>query len=300
MAKFILSAFADEAADGLDGQIAALRDNGIGYIEPRFIDKRGVITLTDDELYRVRAELDAAGIRVGSLGSPIGKFPIDEDFGVQLEKFERALRACEILGADKMRMFSFYMPREERKSYLDEVARRLNEMTVIAAERGIALCHENEEKIYGESPEDIKELFKRVPALRGVYDPANFCVCGYDPTEGLEATIPRLAYLHIKDGKMKGSAGTERGMIILPAGQGDGRIGDALDRIDSLTDGEFLLTLEPHLFESNAFLGVDDRELTAGLDFKDGRDAFDAAVLALKELLAERGYIYGDGGYAKP
>ena len=40
MAKFILSAFADEAAESLDGQIEALLSNGIYQIEPRNIDKK--------------------------------------------------------------------------------------------------------------------------------------------------------------------------------------------------------------------------------------------------------------------
>ena len=70
MAKFILSAFADEAAESLEMQIKALKENGIGYIEPRFIDKKGIITLSDEELYEVRRALDEGGIKVGSLGSP--------------------------------------------------------------------------------------------------------------------------------------------------------------------------------------------------------------------------------------
>ena len=78
MAKFILSAFADEAGKSLASQIAALQRNGIGYIEPRAIDKKGVITLSECELKEVRRTLDDGGIRVSSLGSPIGKYPIDE------------------------------------------------------------------------------------------------------------------------------------------------------------------------------------------------------------------------------
>ena len=45
MAQFIISAFADEASDLLDGQIAALKRNGLCLIEPRsvngnMVDKR--------------------------------------------------------------------------------------------------------------------------------------------------------------------------------------------------------------------------------------------------------------------
>ena len=58
MAKFILSAFADEAGSSLSEQIAALKDNGISYIEPRNIGGKGILTLTEDELVAVKAELD--------------------------------------------------------------------------------------------------------------------------------------------------------------------------------------------------------------------------------------------------
>ena len=97
MAKFFFSAFADEAADDLDGQIAALKRNGIGYIEPRFVDKKGILTLTEQELIDMKKKLDAAGITVGSLGSPIGKYPIEEPFDVHLEDFKKALRAAKLL-----------------------------------------------------------------------------------------------------------------------------------------------------------------------------------------------------------
>ena len=109
MAEFILSAFADEAGDSLDEQIAALTANGIHYIEPRNIDRTGVLDHTEESLAAIRAKLNANGIKVGSLGSPIGKYDITADFDSYLVTFEKALRACEILGTDKMRMFSFFV-----------------------------------------------------------------------------------------------------------------------------------------------------------------------------------------------
>ena len=58
MARFLLSAFADEAGSTLDEQISALKDNQIDYIEPRNIDKKGILTLTDEELYEIKRKLD--------------------------------------------------------------------------------------------------------------------------------------------------------------------------------------------------------------------------------------------------
>ena len=56
MARFVLSAFADEAGSSLDEQIKALKRNGIGYIEPRNINGKPILTLTDEELIEVKKQ----------------------------------------------------------------------------------------------------------------------------------------------------------------------------------------------------------------------------------------------------
>ena len=152
MAKFVLSAFADEAGNSLDEQIAALVGNGIRYIEPRNIDGKGILDHTEESLASIKATLDKNGIKVGSLGSPIGKYDITADFDSYLATFEKALRACEILGTSKMRMFSFFVEQDKLAEHRDEVIRRLNVMVKLANERGITLCHENESKIYCQMP----------------------------------------------------------------------------------------------------------------------------------------------------
>ena len=78
MASFILSAFADEAASSLDGQISALLANGIYHIEPRNIDGRGILDYSEEELKKIKEKLDAASIKVNSIGSPIGKYNIED------------------------------------------------------------------------------------------------------------------------------------------------------------------------------------------------------------------------------
>ena len=166
MAKFVLSAFADEAGTTLAEQIAALERNGIGYIEPRNINGKPILTLTDDELAAVKEELDKHGIKVNSLGSPIGKYPITEPFEKHLVDFYRALEVCKLLGTDKMRMFSFFTKQSELREHRDEVLSRLNKMSRIAKEHGITLCHENESEIYGQNPEEMLDLMTNVSHCR--------------------------------------------------------------------------------------------------------------------------------------
>mgnify|MGYP004641107571 CR=1 FL=1 len=288
MAEFYLSAFADEAADDLDGQIAALHDAGIRFIEPRSIDGRGILDLSEEELSLLKQKLDAAGIRVGSLGSPIGKYGIDEDFESYKTVFEKALTACRILGTDRMRMFSFFVGQDELKEKRAEVLARLAYMTRRADEVGVKLCHENESRIYGQMPKEVADLLSSLPSLYGIFDPANFVANGADPLEGIRATLPSLSYLHIKDALSDGT--------ILPAGEGEGHIGEILDLVDAHTDAPVMLTVEPHLRLFVAFGKIDAHTLKGKHAFKNNRESFAFAVHALEEVLRGRGYRKGDTG----
>ncbi len=270
MAKFLISAFADEAASDLSGQIAALKRNGLEWIEIRAVDGKSLLTRSDEEIVAIYEELKAAGISVSSYGSPIGKYPITEDFEPHLADFRRALEVCKLLHTNRMRMFSF---QEKEKDVLlsnrDEIIRRLQIMLAEAEAAGILLCHENEKKIYGELPAQVADILQTLPGMRGIFDPSNCLEAGGDPIEGFAATRPSMEYMHIKDHDAD-PAGR-----VVPAGEGAGHVGELLREIDASVAGEFFLTVEPHLTS-----WIPER-------FADKNAAFDGAVGALKKLLAE-------------
>ena len=293
MAKFVLSAFADEAGRSLAEQITALRENRIRYIEPRSIDGKGILTLSDERIASVKADLDAAGIKVNSLGSPIGKFPIEKPLSEHMADFERALYVCDALGTKNMRMFSFFIPKGERATdYTDEVIGRLRTLAKIATERGIRLCHENEKDIFGQNPPEVKTVLESVPELYGIFDGANYRECDCDTIEGINATLTRFAYMHIKDAICSPRT-------IVPAGEGEARLGEVLDIINAHTDGVVYLTLEPHLHVFDALKDIDSHELKNKYTFKTNREAFDFAANALKGLLGKQGYREENGEWIK-
>lgn len=283
MAKFVLSAFADEAGSTLDEQIAALKRNGINYIEPRNINGKPILTLTDEELVEVKRKLDENGIKVNSLGSPIGKYPICKPFDKHLADFRRAIEVCKLLGTDKMRMFSFFVKQSELKEYRDEVISRLTVMVEIAKEHGIMLCHENESEIYGQNPKEMLDIMKNVKGLYGIFDPANYRMNDCDVIDGINATLVNLAYLHIKDAIYESQ-------IIVPAGDGEGKIAQVLDIVNNHTDNIVYLTLEPHLFLFDAYKLIDNHELKGKYTFNNNSESFDFAANALKNLLIKNGY----------
>lgn len=298
MAKFILSAFSDEAAAPLAEQIEALHEAGITCMEPRFVDGKGILDLSDEELSAMKAMLDEAGIGLSSIGSPIGKYDITADFEPHFEKFKHACEVAKKLGTPRIRLFSFFIPAGEAPAkYRDEVIARMTRMQEYAAAEGLILCHENEAKIYGEQPAEVRDLLAAVPGLRAIWDAANYILRGADPIEGYLASAERIEYCHIKDAIVY-----DKG-IIVPAGEGEGCMKDILTRLSDATDATVYLTLEPHL---NAFVGygaIDDRELAGkghGHTFRDNRESFAYGAAALKRVLLEAGFEESETGVFTP
>lgn len=272
--EFTLAAFADEAAADLEGQIRAMKRNGLSHIEIRGVDKINCGDLTEDQAKEIRKRLDAEGLKIRTIGSPFGKFPIDEDFKAEAERFLRATETARILGADKMRVFSFY-----RKDGMEEEAGReiaLTRLRWMAEQaKGLLLCHENEKGIYGDGWEFCKSICTKIPEIRAVFDPANFVQCGVDTLKAWEELKDVTEYLHLKDSKTNG--------IVVPCGEGDGNVPFILE--DFIRRGGRFATMEPHLanFASRKYLEREEYK-TCGYAYKDNDEAFDAAVSALRNI----------------
>lgn len=281
MAKFILSAFADEASSMLDEQIKALQEEGISLIELRGVDGKNVSGLTIEEAADVKAKLDAAGIRLSALGSPYGKAPLAVPFDEHLASFKHGLELCKVLDCKRIRMFSFYPAEgtaaEETRA---EVLRRLELMLTLAEEAGVQLVHENEKGIYGDDTARNAELLNHFGDRLGfAFDPANFVQCGVNTLEAYEQLHDRITYMHIKDALMADGA-------VVSAGNGDGHVAEILSRLNAEREGEVILTVEPHLTVFKGLNDLQDEELKHHESYPDSRTAFHAAVSALKGILA--------------
>ena len=276
-----LAAFADEADKRLDGQIAALKRNGISRLEIRGVDGTNVSDLTAKQAKEVRERLDAAGITVWSVGSPIGKAEIADDFAPHYGKYLRTLETAAILGAGKIRIFSFYHTGIGFSDPLrDAVLERLERLLDGAKGSGITLCHENEKRIYGETAARCREIHEALPGLKAVFDPANFAECREDVLPAWEILKGYVSYLHVKDVAPDGT--------VVPAGEGICRMRELI--ADYRRNGGEALTVEPHLavFDGLAALEKKDgRTAIAAFRYASSGEAFDAAVASLKRLIGE-------------
>lgn len=272
-------AFADEASGSIDKQIIAMKRNGLQGLEIRNVDGTNVSDITLEKAKEVHEKMEAAGLKVWSIGSPLGKISIGDDFEAHMKKFRHTLEVAKVLECKNIRMFSFYLPGDkEPESFKEEVIRRLRSMVEAAKDSGIDLCHENEKGIYGDVAKRCLEIHKEVPELKGIFDPANFIQCGQDTLEAWELLHPYIKYLHIKDA-------LESGMVV-PAGAGIGNLKEIVDAFRA--QGGENVTIEPHLtvFEGLRELEGKDREIkVAEFNYPDADTAFDVACNALKALL---------------
>lgn len=279
-----LSAFSDEAGKELAVQIAALKRNGITLTELRSVGGKNVKDLTLDEAKEIREELEKNGITLSALGSPMGKVDISVDFDAYLAEVRHMCELANVLGTDRIRMFSFFNAYGER----EKVIAYLTRMVETAKEYGVTLCHENEKKIYGDTVERVLDLKENVEGLAFVYDPANFLQCDEMPEKTLPALHAMNLYFHIKD------VIHESGQLV-PAGYGDGRI----DELVRMIEWDTILTVEPHLKVFSGYNQIDGEEMKHRFHFESSDEAFDAAVNAIKKVLTDNGYTEENGGFVK-
>ena len=279
MAKIFISAFADEYSSEVSGQLDALSILGFDRIEPRFIGEKNIADLTDSEALELKARLDDAGVCAYAIGSPLGKISLNDDYGAHLERAERVFKIANILGAKNIRMFSFYLPEgRTRAECREEVIARLTAMLDLADRYGVTLCHENEAKIYGETPEMCLDLLEALGGrLRCVFDMGNFVLDGCEPyPHGYELLCDYIEYFHIKDSLPEGA--------IVPPGLGKAHIAEIL-AAHAARGRDFTVTLEPHLELFSGLNSLTDSKFEKPYKFETKEQAFLEAGERLKAII---------------
>lgn len=274
MAK--LSAFADEVTEDFRSQVEFLAKEKVGYIEPRFVNRKNIMDLNPSELKEARKMIRDHGLKVSAIGSPIGKVRLDEPFEPHLDKFKHAVDLAQFFETPFIRMFSYYAPQgRDIDDYRDQVIERMAAKVQVVKGTDVTMVHENEAHIYGHTAENCADLVETIGSdrLRLAYDPANF-VWSEKITNNVEVCWPVMkpyvVHIHIKDWKLGA-----KDVGSLP-GQGDGQIKELLAALAAVNyDG--CMTMEPHLKTGGQFGGSTGPEL------------FSKAIAAVRELADEVG-----------
>jgi sugar phosphate isomerase/epimerase len=318
--RVVLSAFADEAANSksIAEQFAVLAALGLEYYSPRFLNVSGevknIMKLDKSELKTVKTMQDDYGLRVTSIGSPIGKVKlIDFDDGthnrfVPFAKYLKedvaiAIERAAALEATMIRGFSFYHPRgTDPTPHLAQAAEQLAAIVDKCARAGLVYALEVEANLIGQNGRLMAELARRVnhSHMVCIFDGGNISSQNLDPVRCFaeyEAMRKYLGYLHIKDYKIDpalewtGVVDEERLKNFVPADRGDSGheaiLRDLRENLPSIEKrmtklglpGVFL-ELEPHLKGGGQFGGFS------------GPDGMGVACRALCRLLDYVGLDY--------
>ncbi|WP_255949950.1 sugar phosphate isomerase/epimerase family protein [Streptomyces odontomachi] len=240
-----LAGIGDEAAVGLDGQLAALRRLNWSTVELRTVNGTAVADLTPDAAGTLAERLRAARVRVVCLASRIGNWgrPITGSFDDDVAELETLAQWCTLLGCRYVRIMSYPNDGLAERDWARHAIDRISRLAVRAERCGVTLLHENCAGWAGRSGKRTRRLLDEVgsPALRLLFDIGNGVPHGYDAHRLLEQVLPYVAHVHVKD-----AVPTAAGTVYTLPGYGRARVMDCLRLLlGSGYAGAF--SLEPHL-----------------------------------------------------
>ncbi|MEX2214416.1 MAG: TIM barrel protein [Phycisphaeraceae bacterium] len=290
-----LSAFTDEAATDIDGQIRAAAAGHLKTIDLRNLDGFNISELPLDHAKQVKEKLDAAGLSVGMFGSPIGKIDITQDFAIDQKKLDTLGKLADIFSCRKVRIFSYFNSKDDATkakpmyAWAAEALRRLGALKEQAAKLNLCLYHENEHIIFGDKVWQNETIARSLrdegaPGSEGpgihfrcIFDFDNYNQVGEDVWAAWQRLQPYTDAFHLKD--------STKECTHVPIGTGNGRAADIL--ADALKRGwTGHLANEPHLSRSPAIMatgpgGTADQKLADLSDF----DCFLVGVRSGHEML---------------
>jgi L-ribulose-5-phosphate 3-epimerase len=225
MQHFPIAAITDEfSTDDLDVALGAMSEIGMTGAELRVVGGRNIIDLTDDEVARARGQVEAHGMRVLSIASPLLKCVLPDGGSID-ERFQqdvfgsaytfedqprltrRAFQIAQKAGAGIIRVFSYWRTVDPERVY-ERVARALSALADEAMDRGIVIGLENEHACNVGTAAEAARMLAAVdhPALKLLWDPANAFILGETPYPVGYALLPadRIVHVHAKDCVMSG------------------------------------------------------------------------------------------------
>ncbi|MCE2792786.1 MAG: sugar phosphate isomerase/epimerase family protein [Planctomycetota bacterium] len=222
MSDVVLTGFCDEvcADKNLERQFAVASALGLEWISLRFFDLgqgiKNILAATDSDLQRIDELLTSYGLRVSSIGSPLGKvklLDVDDGTSNQYRPFSdylagevnRISQIAKVLQAPLVRGFSFYHPRGSNPSlHLAEAAARLRELAARCAQDSLVFGLEVEANLIGQTGDLVRELVElaAAPNLVSIFDGANLVVQGLSASEVWRQYLAlrgTLGWVHVKD-----------------------------------------------------------------------------------------------------
>ena len=224
-----VGAVTDEfSPDSLDRALGGMAELGMTFAELRVVNGKNIIDLSDAEIDGVRSRVEARGMRVLSIASPVLKCTLPDappiaahiqqdmfssafGFDDQPRLTRRAFEIAERTGAGIVRVFSYWRTIDPDACF-DRVASALRDLADQAAQRGVIIGIENEHACNIATGAETARLLAAVdhPALQVIWDPANAFVAGEKafPDGYEDLPVSRIAHVHAKDCTVAGHVPT--------------------------------------------------------------------------------------------
>jgi L-ribulose-5-phosphate 3-epimerase len=228
MDRIRLAAITDEFSPDLEEALDAMASVGMTGVELRTIGGRNIVDLDDAAVDRICAQVQARGMTVVSIASPILKcvwpggpsldtrfqqdaFASRHTYDDQPRLTERAFEIAARTGARIIRVFSFWRTVEPDRVF-EPVVAALTRLADAAQPRGITIGLENEHACNVATGEETARVMAAIdhPALGVIWDPANALVAGEVPYPGgyRHLRASRVTHVHAKDCDVHGHTPT--------------------------------------------------------------------------------------------
>jgi L-ribulose-5-phosphate 3-epimerase len=242
-----ICAIGDEAAADLEGQVAAHRRAGLRALELRTLDGRFLHELRAAEARRAADALAAAALTVPVVDTPIGSWSVSvaTDMQDELRVLRTTAQRARALGCRRLRVMSYPSDGRAYGDWRREALRRMRLLADAAEELDVVLLHENCHGWAAESPEAAIDMLATVdsPALRLLFDTGNGLAYGYEAPVYLQAVLPWVEHVHIKDGlRARGLEGPQYTL----AGAGEAGVAVCCEML-ARAGFRGWFSLEPHL-----------------------------------------------------
>jgi sugar phosphate isomerase/epimerase len=205
-----LSIVTDEISQDFQHALDVCRDLQVTVVELRRAENQEIVFHERASLERIKALLDAYGLRVCAIDSPFLKCPLWREPSLsagaaeqarEWDILQRSFEVASLLGAPLVRTFSFLRvsdPVSVRPLLLEVIAEALRR----TEEAGFKLVLENEHACNLATGEESGWLLQRLPSdnFGLIWDPGNEAYVGSDPfPAGYQHVRGRVLHMHVKD-----------------------------------------------------------------------------------------------------